>query len=203
MYHIIRWLGWIFFKCVFRLEVEGRHHIPKTGAVLLYANHRSNWDPPILAVSVPRRVHYMAKAELFRNPLFAALIRWFGAFPVKRGTADVGAIRQGLKLLKQGQVLIIFPEGHRSKTGAIGKPQPGAAMFALKADVTAVPALLTGDFRPFGKVRVKILPPVDVQALAAGDREKPLEEVAALMMEPIRLALQETLSDGRTTDSHA
>lgn len=191
----MRWMGLFFFKLLFRLEIEGRHHIPRQGAVLLYANHRSNWDPPILAAVIPRRVHYMAKAELFRNPLLAAVIRWFGAFPVKRGAADMAAIKHGLKVLREGEVLIIFPEGHRSKTGALGKPFPGVAMFATKADVTAVPVLLTGNFRPFGKVRVKILPPVDVQALAKdGTEAKSLEEIATLMMEPIRLALQEESS---------
>ncbi|MFO7263662.1 MAG: lysophospholipid acyltransferase family protein [Bacillota bacterium] len=204
MYQVIRWLGWMFFKFFFRLEVYGRHHIPKTGAVLLYANHRSNWDPPILAACIPRKVHYMAKEELFRNPLLAAVIRWFGAFPVKRGAADVGAIKQGLKLLRQGEVLIIFPEGHRSKTGKLGKAQPGAALLALKADATAVPVLLTGRYRPFGKVRVNILPPVNVRAMVGEQADtKSLADIAAQMMEPIQLAMLETSSTTGTTDSRA
>lgn len=189
MYHLMRWLAWLFFKVIFRLEVHGRHHIPRKGPVLLYANHLSNWDPPILAVIVPRRVHFMAKEELFRNPLLAMLIRAFGAFPVKRGTADVGAVKRGLQILRDGGVFILFPEGHRSKTGKLGKPFPGAALFALKTEVTPVPVLLSGTYRLFGKVKVTVLPPVDVSSLPAGKAgSKQLEEVAELMMEPLRNA---------------
>ncbi len=202
MYHLIRWLAALFFKIVFRLEVHDRHYIPRKGPVLLYANHLSNWDPPILAVIVPRRVHFMAKEELFRNPLLAMLIRSFGAFPVKRGAADVGAVKRGLQILRNGGVFILFPEGHRSKTGKLGKPFPGAAMFALKSDVTAVPVLLSGTYRLFGKVKVTVLPPIDVKSFSSEKvGSKQLEEVAEQMMEPIRLAMARLTTSSSTSSS--
>lgn len=111
-YTIIRALLDFFFFHIFRLQVEGKDNIPLRGAVIIAANHKSYFDPPLAGVAFHnRRLSYMAKSELFRNPLFGWLIRKLGAFPVKRNSADMGAIRQSVRIIKGGEALLIFPEG--------------------------------------------------------------------------------------------
>ena len=108
-------LNGIFYG-FYRMHVEGAEHIPDTGAVIVAPNHKSSFDPPIVGVAIKNRlVHYMAKAELFKNPVFGWVLRKMGAFPVKRGTVDRMAIKQAVRELKNGHVLGIFPEGTRIK----------------------------------------------------------------------------------------
>lgn len=107
-YQIIRALLYFFFS-LYGLHVEGRENIPDKGAVIAAANHKSYFDPPLVGIAMEkRRISFMAKSELFRNPLFGRLIRYLGAFPVKRNSADMTAIRKSLAELKKGQVLCIF-----------------------------------------------------------------------------------------------
>lgn len=107
-YQIIRALLYFFFS-LYGLHVEGRENIPDKGAVIAAANHKSYFDPPLVGIAMEkRRISFMAKSELFRNPLFGRLIRYLGAFPVKRNSADMTAIRRSLAELKKGQVLCIF-----------------------------------------------------------------------------------------------
>ena len=113
-YKIIRAvLNFIFFV-IFRLHVEGRENVPPKGAIIVAPNHKSDWDPPLIGVAFDTRIiHYMAKEELFKNPIFGWIIRQFGTFPVKRGAVDRTAIRQAIRELKAGNPLGIFPEGTR------------------------------------------------------------------------------------------
>lgn len=137
------------FRILFRTRVYGVENLPKEGPVILAANHMSNWDPPFLACFLPRPVNYMAKMELFSNPIFAAAIRSCHAFPVKRGAADRGAIKVAAQVLKEGGVLGVFPEGTRSRTGKMQKAEAGVALIASMSHAPVVPAAILGTNRIF------------------------------------------------------
>lgn len=141
-YSIMRVVCRLIFKLFFRTKRIGLENIPKEGAFILAANHISNWDPPFLATFLDREVCYMAKEELFENPIFAAAIKNLHAFPVKRGTADKNAIKHAVKLLKNGECLGIFPEGTRSKTGKIGKSESGIGLITAMTKVPVIPATI-------------------------------------------------------------
>ncbi len=144
IYTLARCIFVPFFKIFFRARILGLENLPKEGPVILAANHLSNWDPPLLACFLPREVSYMAKLELFENPVFAAAIRSCHAFPVKRGAADRGAIKAAMQVLKEGGVLGVFPEGTRSHTGELQKAEPGIALIASMSKAPVVPAAIIG-----------------------------------------------------------
>ncbi|MHB8577515.1 MAG: lysophospholipid acyltransferase family protein [Dehalococcoidia bacterium] len=129
-----------------RWEVRGAEHLPASGGVLLVANHLHNADPPLLGASIRRRrLVFMAKIELFRRPPASWATRLFGAFPVHRFEADLGALRTAQELLRTGHVVAILPEGHRNRDGiALQQPFPGAALIALRAGVPVLPVAITG-----------------------------------------------------------
>lgn len=141
----------LLFRYVFRTEVIGKENVPKTGGMILSANHVSNWDPPFLGTFIDRHVNYMAKEELFVNPIFSWLITQCHAFPVKRGIADRGAIKTALSRLKDGKCVAIFPEGTRSKTGELGKAETGVGLLAAMSKVPVVPAAIIGTREIFSK----------------------------------------------------
>lgn len=149
-------------RLTFRWRVVGRENIPPQGPVVVCANHRSYWDPPLVGCALPRPVHFMAKEELFRIPLFGWLIRRLGAFPVRRGTADLASLRKALTLLRSGKVVGIFPEGTRSKSGELLPAMAGAAFLAMACDAPVVPVAIRGQLRPFAAVEVRIGPPLDL-----------------------------------------
>jgi 1-acyl-sn-glycerol-3-phosphate acyltransferase len=127
-----------------RWEPRGRHHVPRSGPLIVVSNHLNNADPAIVGAGVAsRRIRYMAKIELF-DPPFGILIRLWGAFPVRRFGADVGALLTAERLLKQGQVLGMFPEGTRSRTGRMTTAHPGTALIALRTGAPVLPCAVTG-----------------------------------------------------------
>ncbi|MFD2371795.1 lysophospholipid acyltransferase family protein [Brevibacillus sp. GCM10020057] len=177
----------IIFSLVFRWQVIGREHIPKEGPVILCANHISLWDPPLLGSGIERMVNFMAKEELFRIPVLSFLITKFGAFPVKRGAGDRAAIRTTLKLLEDGKVLGIFPEGTRSKTGELGEGMPGTAMFALKSQATVIPVAIIGPYRLFRPIKIVYGEPIDLTQLReAKPSADTLKQTTDLIMQRIR-----------------
>jgi len=133
----------------FRMSVAGQEHIPARGPVVLASNHHSNLDPFFLGVSCPRQIHFMAKAEIWRVPLVGRLVTMLGSFPVHRGGADRQAVKQALRILQQGGLLGIFPEGRRQPEDAFGEPQPGVGLFALREGVVTIPVALRGTGRVF------------------------------------------------------
>jgi 1-acyl-sn-glycerol-3-phosphate acyltransferase len=160
--------GWAF-RLQSGLRVEGAEHVPLRGPVVIAANHRSMLDIPLLVVACPRPIIFMAKEELFRSPP----LRWFfnllGGFPVRREISDVRAIDVGLKVLKAGNALGMFPEGRRSKTGEMLPFLGGAAWMALTAGAPIVPAGIHGTFRSpaarrtfFKRTRVRFGPAISV-----------------------------------------
>lgn len=174
---------------LYRIEVQGTEHFPKDGGVLLCSNHINNLDPPVVGISCPRPVAFMAKEELFRAPLLKHILPHVHAFPVKRGMSDREALRTGMKILKENNVLGLFPEGTRSKTGKLGKGLAGAGFFALRTDADVIPCAIIGSYKPFRKLKVVFGPPVDLEALKA--EKANAEAVTAVIMAEIQKLLDE------------
>ena len=163
MYYIAKFFVRLFFRIIFNLHYEGRDNIPRGEAVIYASNHRSNADPPLLGGGAVGKYAFMAKEELFRNKLFAWLIRTRGAFPVSRGKGDMSVIETAIDRLHNGRSLMIFPEGTRSKDGKVGRGHSGAALIAAKADRRIVPVgIVYGDKLKFRtRVTVKFGKPID------------------------------------------
>lgn len=183
LYRFLRGVFRLMFSVMFRLKAEGRENIPKEGAVVLCANHTSNWDPPVLGSLLERKVHYMAKAELFELPVLKQVLPRIGAFPVKRGGVSKDSIRLSLQLLKNGEIIGVFPEGTRSNAGGMGKK--GAASLALKSGATVIPAAIIGNYSLFRPMKVVYGPAVDINEFADAGSEG-LEQATDKIMTVIR-----------------
>lgn len=160
-YYLFKWsIVNPMLRGYFRGRIYGAENMPKTGPVLVVANHASDFDPPIVSCCVRRPVSYMAKQELFKVPVLAPAIRLYGAYPVQRGGSARGAIRAALQQLDQGWAVGIFLQGTRTRDGRIPDPKLGAAMIAAKAQVPLVPVCLWGTHRilPKGTKFPKPLP---------------------------------------------
>lgn len=162
------------FRVQFRLmgwRVRGAENIPGEGPVIVVINHVSLWDPILVGCGISRQVWYMAKEELFKVPLLGLAIKNLGAFPVKRGQRDTSAIRQSLKVLQDGRVLGIFPEGTRSKTGEMQKGLPGMVLLMEKSQAPVVPIKVYGTkhlfTRGWGKLGIVVGKPLTPEMLKA------------------------------------
>lgn len=151
LYSILQWGFQKMFSHLFSAEILGKENVPLKGAVILAANHLSNFDPPFLATYLDRPVFYMAKKELFRIPIFNAAIRNCHAFPVERGKGDRLAIKNALSILKKGECLGIFPEGKRSIDGKLNEPKIGVALIAALSKTPVIPACIIGTDKIFTK----------------------------------------------------
>lgn len=158
-----------FYRLLFRIRVEGTEHVPASGGVIICSNHISGHDPPLLGMLAPRLIRFMAKDELFRIPVIGWLAEHGGgALPVKRGTPDRAALKQSLEVLANGGCFGIFPEGTRSRTGNLLKPEPGTAYLALKSGAVVIPVGFSGTYQWFSTIRIRFGPPVDLSAFKGG-----------------------------------
>lgn len=146
------------FVTVFGVRVYHRERMPRTGGVLVVANHQSYLDPILAALGTDRPLHPMARESLFRFAPFGWLIRSLNAFPVRRESADVGAIREALRRLKAGSVVLVFPEGTRTRDGSIGRLQRGPVMMAARARVPIMPMVIDGAFEAWPRASLLPLP---------------------------------------------
>ncbi len=156
-----------FLKLFNRLEITGLENIPLTGPAIIIGNHKSMWDPVILYCLIKRGVCFMAKTELFKVPLVGYAISKIGSFPVKRDAVDRNALRMATKVLEKGDLLGIFPEGHRNPDGAMLEFKSGAALFACRAKAMVIPVLFENTYNIFPRtfrpvVRVTIGAPLDL-----------------------------------------
>jgi 1-acyl-sn-glycerol-3-phosphate acyltransferase len=177
------------FKPWYRIEVFGLEHFPKDGGVLLCTNHIHNFDPLVVGSTAPRPVHFMAKEELFNVPVLGNIVRKCNAFPVKRGKGDRESLRAGLKVLKDGNVFGLFPEGTRSKTGEIGKGLSGAGFFALRAEADVVPCAIIGPYKSLKTLKVVYGKPIVMEEMRAAKASA--EQVTELIMSEINKLIKE------------
>jgi len=193
LYLVIGSLSWPVVKGLYRLRGRGLEHIPEGGFVLA-ANHTSNFDPwPLGIPFLPRRqLRFMAKSELF-NPVLAPILRAGGAFKVRRGEGDVEAMRTAAQLARDGEIVVMFPEGTRRKKGLRKKfearPHTGAARIALSAEVPLVPAAIGGTDRlsRLGPLSVAYGEPIDVSDL----EEMETKQAATIATERLMNAIEE------------
>jgi 1-acyl-sn-glycerol-3-phosphate acyltransferase len=154
LYAILKPLAVLAMRLLFRLEVVGAAHVPPAGPVLLVANHASLLDPPLVGGAAPRPLCFMAKAELFRIPLFGPLIRALHARPVRREGSSAGALRDALRILQGGNALLVFPEGTRGVEGELRAGKAGAGMLAVASGAPVVPVYVSGSGRALPRGRL-------------------------------------------------
>lgn len=155
LYNALRWFTIFVFAIVARVHLRNRHNVPKHGPYIIAANHLSWTDIPLVPLYLPGKVIYMAKEESFHSR-FGWLVRFLGAFPVKRGEADRQALKAANEQLKKGKVLIIFPEGTRSKTHEMAEGHAGLGMIALRANVPVIPVAIWGSENALKKFGAEI-----------------------------------------------
>jgi 1-acyl-sn-glycerol-3-phosphate acyltransferase len=179
-YGVCQQVALVLFALFFRIRVIHRERLPARGGVLVVSNHQSYLDPILVAAGMPRPFHPMARESLFRFPPFAMLIRSLYAFPVRRASADLGAIREAMRRLKDGAVVLMFPEGTRTRDGSIAPLQAGPITIAGRTGVPVVPVVIEGAFEAWPRtcwlprphtVRVAFGEPLSPEEMASGDPE--------------------------------
>lgn len=174
---------------IYRIKIKGKENIPEEGAALVCPNHVHGLDSVIVVVHAKRKINVLAKEELFKNKVLNWLGKVFGAYPVKQNSADLGAIKTSLKILKNKEILLIFPEGTRNGLER-GKPvKNGAMTIAIKAGVPIVPVGIKGSFKVFSKITVNIGKPMDFNEYKdkVNDKEVVTKLTKELMNEIVRL----------------
>ena len=155
LYHALRYIAIAILNIIVRLRVRGLSNVPKQGAFIIASNHLAWTDIPFIPLYLRRKVVYMAKEEYYMSRL-AWLVRFLGAFPVKRGEGDRQALRAAEEQLKKGNILVIFPEGTRSRSRTMAKAHAGMGMIALRSGVPVVPAAIWGSEKTFKKFRPQV-----------------------------------------------
>lgn len=185
-YRLLRIVSQAMHAVYFQGRVFGLSNVPAHGGVLLASSHQSYLDPVAIALPLYREANFMARDTLFRQPTFKRLIESLNAFPVKRGAADVGAVKEMLRRLKDGKVVIVFPEATRTRDGSLGEINANSLLIAKKAGVTIVPTVVDGAFAAWPRGQIlpapsriyisycKAITPAQVKAW-------PIEEIAAVV----------------------
>jgi 1-acyl-sn-glycerol-3-phosphate acyltransferase len=194
LYALLKPLVLALLRLWCRVEGRGVEHLPPAGAALIVANHASVLDPPLVGAVAPRKLCFLAKAELFEVPLFGRLIWALNARPVRREGSDPRALKSALRLLEEGRALLLFPEGTRSPDGALRPAKAGAGMLAVMSGAPVIPAYISGSGRalPRGRVlprparvRVTFGPPLQFAGGGEQQRKERYREAAEAMMRAI------------------
>lgn len=155
LYEMLRVVVIVVFSLVARIHLRKRYNLPRSGPYIVASNHLSWTDIPLVPLYIPGKVVYMAKEESFYSKV-GWLVRFLGAFPVKRHEADRQAIRAAETQLKKGKVFMIFPEGTRSKTHTMARAYAGLGMIALRSQVPVVPVAIWGSEKALRKFGAEI-----------------------------------------------
>ena len=199
----VRGLIWLVFKLLYRLRCYGFEHVPRTGPVIYVANHQSHYDPPIAGILVhDRPFAAMARASLFKFKLFAWMIRSIGAIDLEQGRGDAGAMKAALAELEAGRCVLIFPEGTRTRDGALGEFQRGVMLLIRRSCAPVMPIAIEGAFdvwpttaaRPklSGRLGVMGAPPIPTDELLKDGADAAMERLKR-QIESMRLQLRDEM----------
>jgi 1-acyl-sn-glycerol-3-phosphate acyltransferase len=171
---------------VYRVRYTGRENIPVTGGVLVVSNHQSHFDPPLVGIGCWRRMNYVARESLFSFRPFGWYLKSVGAIPIDRDGLGLSGIKESLKLLKKGEMVLIFPEGTRTRDGEVGPFRPGFTTLAARSNAAILPVAIEGAFQVWprtkkfpgmGKIRVHFGEPIPHAEIAGRDERELVAEV--------------------------
>jgi 1-acyl-sn-glycerol-3-phosphate acyltransferase len=195
-----KWLWYEFLRVivrlasilVFQVRYTGQRNIPKHGGVLMVSNHQSHLDPPLVGAGCPRHMRFLARNSLFRFKPFALLINSLNAIPIDREGIGLAGVKETLRQLKQGRMVLVFPEATRTRDGEIGRMKPGFGSMALRGNASILPVVIEGAYDVWprhkkypglGVVHVHYGPPIPPEQIAElGEREL-VEEVQRRLRE--------------------
>ena len=182
---IVKGAIWIYCKIVYRFKVVGKENIPKNGAVIICGNHRTFLDPPLIEVTCGRYTRFLAKEELTKNK-FLAFLGWvFESILVKRDSKDVAALKESLKVLKNGDCLALFPEGTRNGIAKGEKVKDGAAFFAVRSGAPVIPCGIKGGEKGNKKVTITYGKPLDFSEYKGSKDKEVLDKITDEIMNNI------------------
>jgi 1-acyl-sn-glycerol-3-phosphate acyltransferase len=203
MYDVVRMLLTPITMLIYRARAIGAEHVPASGPLILAPNHFSQMDHFFAGVYLRRRIRFMAKSQLFTNPLIKFILWHGGPFPIRRGHQDEEAFKTAYEILNRGGCLLMYPEGGRSRSGGLGEPRPGVGRIALESGVPVIPVAIHGSqgVRSWRKLR---FPKVTIQygeamrfdLVPSPSREQQLE-VAGQVFERVREMYQALEEQGR------
>lgn len=199
MVYRLAWpLARFLLHLLFGFSVKGQEHVPKTGPVILAANHLSILDPIAVGAGVWRPVSFFARADLFRLPVLSWLLPRIHAIPVERGESDLAAIKRALRTLERGFAFGIFPEGTRSRTGRLQPFKTGVAAIALRTGTPVVPVAVMGTEKalPVGSRRIRLRRPIRVvygEPIPVLKKERPSREDLLRLTREIEAKVAELL----------
>ena len=147
-------------KSCFRLRFIGQHNIPSNGSLLIAANHASFLDIPFLGCGIPRPLAFIGRHNLFPIPVINPVLQSLGWIPIRENRFDRGGFRRAEDVLRDGKAVVIFPEGARTETGALGEVKPGLAKLVANTKCQVLPAYISGTFEalPIGARRISFYP---------------------------------------------
>ncbi|MBI5650656.1 MAG: 1-acyl-sn-glycerol-3-phosphate acyltransferase [Chloroflexi bacterium] len=154
-YYFGNWFLRNAFRILMRMDLRGLENVPHTGALVIAISHSSFWDPLFAGAYIARDVVPMAKSEVFKWFIIGWIVKWYGAFPVRRGQVDTSAFKTALRILQNGECIIIAPEGHRSETGELQRGREGAIMLSLRSGAAILPVAVWGG-KPFWKNIIRL-----------------------------------------------
>lgn len=192
IYQILRLIGMPVIYLLFFPKIIGKKNTRIKGKAIIIANHLSMWDPLLISVVFYRHIYWMGKIELFKNAFARFFFKLVKAFPVRRGEGDLAAIRHAFRILRDGKLFGIFPEGTRVKSGKLRSFEPGTSMIAMKSGAPIVPVYLKGSYKAFRRMKVIIGEPILLSDYVGTKTDQHSVEAATTFLEHKLEDLQNT-----------
>lgn len=185
MYNFLKSLVYVLSHIFYRVEIIGKENIPSEGAAILCGNHLHAFDSVFLIVNTKRKIHFIAKKELFTHRFMRWIEKPFGLIPIDNKKSDIEAIKKSLKVLKNNEILGIFPEGTRNGMAKNVEIKNGVSFFALKTGVQVIPIGIKGNFKLFSKITYNIGEPLNFSEYKGKFEKEDLEKTTNIIMSNI------------------